>query len=97
MLWAALGVMYLDGCSHEAGFHRETSSGGLIGFSVQSDADILSSTGRRHALRMMQDKCPSGVRILKEGELPKVSSAADRAWGAQLGTDRIWGIEFRCK
>jgi len=97
MFWAAFGVMCFDGCSHEADFHRETSSGGVIAFSVQSEADIFSSTGRRDALRMMQDKCPSGVRILKEGELPKVSSAADRAWGAQLGTGRIWGIEFICK
>lgn len=68
-----------------------------MAFSVQSEADIFSSTGRHHAIRMMQEKCPSGVRILKEGELPKVSRSADRAWGAQLGTDRMWGIEFTCK
>ena len=68
-----------------------------MAFSIQLEADIFSSAGRWEALRMMQEKCSSGVRVLKEGELPKVSRAADRAWGAQLGTDRLWGIEFKCK
>ena len=89
--------MSLWACSGEAAFHRETPSGGLVAFSVQSEADIFSSAGRRDALHMMHEKCPSGIRIMKEGELPKVSKAADRAWGAQLGTDRLWGIEFICK
>lgn len=66
-------------------------------FPFQSEADILSSAGRRDALRIMQEKCPAGSYIVKEGELPKVSRAADRAWGAQIGTDRIWGIQFACK
>lgn len=97
MFWAAVSVMALYGCSHEASLERDTSSGGVVTFSVQSEADIYSSAGRRDALRIMQDKCPSGARILKEGELPKVSKAADRAWGPQLGADRIWGIQFTCK
>ena len=66
-------------------------------FPFQSEADILSSAGRRDALRLMEEKCPSGAGIIKEGELPKVSKVADRAWGAQIGTDRVWGIQFQCK
>jgi hypothetical protein len=68
-----------------------------VTFSIQSDDDIFSSTGRHDAQRIMQDKCPSGIHIVKEGEVPKVSKAADRAWGPQIGADRIWGIQFRCK
>jgi hypothetical protein len=97
IVMAALSVMSLSACSHQAALQRETSSGGLATFSIQSEADIFSSAGRRDALRIMQEKCPSGVRILKEGELPKVSKAADRAWGAQLGPDRVWGVQFICK
>ena len=90
-------VITLGGCGHEASLQRETSTGGLVTFPVQSEADILSSAGRRDALRMMQGHCPLGAQIVKEGELPKVSRAADRAWGPQIGTDRIWGIQFTCK
>lgn len=66
-------------------------------FPFQSEADILSSAGQREALRIIKDKCPAGSHIVKEGELPKVSKAADRAWGPQIGTDRVWGIQFTCK
>jgi len=84
------------GCGHEAELTRETETGGVVTFSIQSEADALSSAGRRDALRLIADKCPNGWRIVKEGEIPKVSKAADRNWRGQMGTDRIWGIQFTC-
>lgn len=93
----ALCMIGIANCGQEASLQRETATGGLVTFPVQSESDILSSAGRREALRLMQEKCPSGLHIVKEGELPKVSRAADRAWGPQIGTDRIWGIQFTCK
>lgn len=87
----------LTNCGHEATLTRETATGGVVTWSVQSDGDILSSAGRRDAFRLIKDKCPNGSRIIKEGELPKVSQTADRLWRGQMGTDRIWGIQFTCE
>jgi len=87
----------LMGCAGEASLIKETATGGLVTFPIQSEADILSSAGRQDALRVMQSKCPLGYQVLKDGELPKVSKAADRAWGQQIGMERIWGIQFTCK
>lgn len=84
------------GCGQEASLTRETPTGGLVTWSVQSDGDILSSAGRRDALRLIKEKCPQGHHILREGEVPKVSQTADRHWRGQMGTDRIWGIQFAC-
>lgn len=84
------------GCAHEATFTRETEQGGLLSYPFQSDAEILSSSGRRDAMQRMAEKCPKGSRIVREGEIPKVSRAADRAWRGQMGTERLWGIEFVC-
>jgi hypothetical protein len=85
------------GCGHEASLTRETPTGGLVTWSVQSDGDILSSAGRRDALRLIKEKCPEGSRVVREGEVPKVSQTADRHWRGQMGTDRIWGIQFTCE
>ena len=85
------------GCGHEAALTRETATGGVVTWSVQSEGDIFSSAGRRDALRLIKDKCPNGSRITKEGELPKVSQTADRLWRGQMGSDRIWGIQFTCE
>jgi hypothetical protein len=87
----------LTECGHEATLTRETATGGVATWSVQSDADVLASAGRRDALRLIKDKCPNGSRIIKEGEIPKVSATADRLWRGQMGYDRIWGIQFTCE
>lgn len=87
----------LSGCGHDARVIRDTPTGGVISYPVETEADILSSEGRRDALRLIRDKCPQGSRIVKDGELPKVSQSADRLWRGQMGTDRVWGIQFVCE
>ena len=89
--------LLLEHCGHNASLVHETPAGAIATFPVQSDADVLSSVGRRDALKLMGEKCPGGWRIVKEGELAKVSQRADKLWRGQIGTDRIWGIQFRCE
>ena len=96
-LLVVMTILPLTHCGHEASLTRETATGGVVTWSVQSDGDVLSSAGRRDALRLMKDKCPNGSRIVKEGEIPKVSATADRLWRGQMGSDRIWGIQFTCE
>ncbi len=93
----AIVIISLAACGHDASLQRETDAGGLVTFSIQTESDVFSSSGRHDAQRIMQEKCPTGIRIVKEGEVPKISKAADRAWGPQMGTDRLWGIQFTCK
>lgn len=96
-LTALIVAVTADGCGHEASLTRETTTGGLVTWSVQTDGDILSSNGRRDALRLIKEKCGQSSRIVKEGEIPKVSQTADRLWRGQMGSDRIWGIQFTCE
>ncbi len=85
------------GCVHEATLVREGAHDGLVSYSFQSEAEILASSGRRDAIQLMAEKCPKGSHIVREGEIPKVSKAADRAWRGQMGIDRLWGIQFICE
>ncbi len=85
------------GCQSEAKLVRDDTNGGLVSYPFQTEAEVLSSTGRRDALRLISEKCPGGSRILREGEIPKVSKAADRAWRGQMGMDRLWGVQFSCE
>ncbi len=90
-------VVAATGCTHEATLVKEGVQDGLVSYAFQSDAEILSSSGRRDAIQVMAEKCPKGAHIVREGEIPKVSKAADRAWRGQMGTDRLWGIQFTCQ
>lgn len=85
------------GCEQGANLVRDAGKGGLVSYPYQTDADVLASPGRRDAFELIAEKCPKGSRIVREGEIPKVSKAADRAWRGQMGTDHLWGVQFVCE
>lgn len=85
------------GCANEATLVRETPEGGLVSYAYQTDGQVLASSGRRDAFRLMAERCPHGSRIIREGEIPRVSKAADRVWRGQMGMDRLWGVQFECQ
>src|SRR5689334_3341308 len=87
MLVLGLAGFVFGGCGHNASLIHETDNGAVATFPVQSEGDILTSPGRRDALRLIGEKCPHGWRLIKEGELAKVSQKADRLWRGQIGSD----------
>ena len=76
---------------------RDTPTGGLVTYPFQNEVDVLTSSERRDAMELINRKCPAGFKVQREGEIPKVSRAADRAWRGQMGGDRVWGIQFTCQ
>ena len=76
---------------------RDTPTGGLVTYPFQNEVDVLTSSERRDAMELINRKCPAGSKVQKEGEIPKVSRAADRAWRGQMGGERLWGIQFTCE
>jgi hypothetical protein len=91
------GLVMAAGCGREANLVRDEPGSGLVSYGYDTDAQILSSPRRRDALDLIAEKCPKGSRIVREGELAKVSKEADRAWRGQLGMEHIWGIRFVCE
>ena len=85
------------GCANEATLVRDTPEGGLVSYTYQTEGQVLASSGRREAFRLIGERCPNGSRIIREGEIPRVSKAADRAWRGQVGMDRLWGVQFKCQ
>ena len=72
-------------------------TGGLVTHPFQHEVDIPTSTERRDAMELINRKCPDGSRVQKEGEMPKVSRAADRAWRGQMGGERLWEFSSHAK
>ena len=85
------------GCSADTTVLRDTPTGGTVGYYFDTESSILTTPGRQAVLRLINDKCPQGSRIVKEGEVSKVSKKADRIWRGQISSDRLWAIEFVCK
>lgn len=93
----------LGSCASNVELVNETASGGTVLYPYLEEQDVLSSQERRDALRLLSEKCPDGYRISREGEVPRVDQAVDRAWMGQLSRDgqvsreRRWAILFTCK
>ncbi len=93
----------LASCAPNAQLVNETATGGTALYSYVEEQDVLTSPGRQDALRLLGEKCPAGYRISREGEIPRVDQAVDRAWMGQLSRDgqvsreKRWAIQFACK
>lgn len=102
---AALAVflIIIAGCGPNARMLNETPTGGTVIYAYIEDRDVLTSPGRRDALRLLDEKCPAGYRISREGEIAQVDRAVDRAWMGQVSRDgqtnqeKRWAIRFVCK
>jgi hypothetical protein len=97
ILWL---VSLLVGCAGSGRGARLTSAnpqGGIVVYSFQDDGDLLTTAERKAAIGLISERCPAGYQLSREGEVSKVSHGADKAWSGQIGSDRKWAIEFRCK
>ena len=95
--------LLLTSCVSNAQIVNETATGGTALYTYVEEQDVLTSPGRQDALHLLGEKCPTGYRISREGEVPRVDQAVDRAWMGQLSRDgqvsreRRWAIQFSCK
>jgi hypothetical protein len=93
----------LAGCAPNAQLIDETATRGTVLYSYVEEQDVLTSPGRQDALRLLEGKCSTGYRISREGEVPRVDQAVDRAWRGQISRDgqvsreKRWAIQFMCK
>jgi hypothetical protein len=93
----------LASCAPSAQLVNETATGGTVLYSYIEEQDVLTSPERQDALLILEEKCPAGYRISRQGEVPNVDQAVDRAWMGQLSRDgqvsreKRWAIQFACK
>ena len=93
----------LASCTPNAQIVNETATGGTVLYSYIEEQDVLTSPERKDALRLLGEKCPTGYRISREGEVSRIDQAVDRAWMGQVSRDgqvsreKRWAIQYACK
>jgi hypothetical protein len=93
----------LASCASNVQIVNEMATGGTVLYPYIEEQDVLTSSERRDALRLLEEKCPAGYRISREGEVPRIDQAVDRAWMGQVSRDgqvsreKLWAILFACK
>lgn len=90
-------------CASSARIVNETATGGTVLYLYTEEQEVLASAGRRDALRLLDEKCPTGYTISREGRISLIDNAVDKAWMGQVSRDgqpsreKRWAIEFACK
>lgn len=100
--WGTIFIVFLallgSGCSDAVTLTRETETGGIVTYLFKEErGGPMGSRHRREALKVMEQKCPSGYTVLKDGEVPSYGSMSSVEGQEGEVTGRRWGIQFRCK
>ena len=92
-------LLLVTACSDAVKLIRETDTGGIVTYSYNIErGGHMGSPFRKQAFDLIQQKCPTGSRIVRESEVQGYSSAG----GYQEGSEgevrgQRWGIQFECK
>ncbi len=90
-------VLLCGGCAEGAKLMQETDTGGVVVYPYQAGRGPLLSSFRADALQLMEKHCGGPYRIVREGEAKARHRIVDSVAGAEVHTERRWGLEFRCK
>lgn len=100
--WSSTSVlamlMVVSGCGDGAIMVKDFDNGGVVVYPYRADQGNLLAASRKDAVRLMQQKCPGGYTIAREGETKgRLRQASPIAGSSDVVEERRWGIQFQCK
>jgi hypothetical protein len=91
-------LILVSGCSDAVQLTQETEQGGVVTYLFKEDrGGPMGSPHRKAALKLIDDKCPSGYTVVRDGEMRGYGSMSSVEGQEGELTGRRWGIQFRCK
>ena len=96
LIWM-FALTLLSGCSDAVQMTHETENGGVVTYLFKEDrGGPMGSPHRKAALRTIEEKCPAGYTVLRDGEVKGGTVSTVEGQEGKI-TGRRWGIQFRCK
>jgi len=91
-------LLLCSACMEGARFLQLNEQGGVVTYPLKKDRQsIYSSPFRADALKMIEEQCKTGYRIIQEGETQGETRNSGLDADELLTTRRFWGLQFRCK
>lgn len=94
-----IGVLGVTvGCSQAVLLSQETERGGVVTYLFKEDrGGPMGSPYRKEALKIIEQKCPAGYIVLRDGEVQGYSGMSSVGGAEGEVSGRRWGIQFQCK
>ncbi len=97
-LVAVMLAACVAGCSDAVQLIRETDGSGVATYLFKEErGGPMGSPHRRGAVQLLQQKCPLGYTVIKEGEVAGYGSMSSVEGQEGEPRGRRWGIQFHCK
>ena len=91
-------LVLVSGCSDAVQMTHETERGGVVTYIFKEDrGGPMGSPHRKAALKLIDEKCPSGYTVVRDGVMRGYGSMSSVEGQEGEVTGRRWGIQFRCK
>ena len=91
-------LILVSGRSDAVQMTHETERGGVVTYIFKEDrGGPMGSPHRKAALNLIDEKCPSGYTVVRDGEMRGYGSMSSVEGQEGEVTGRRWGIQFRCK
>ena len=91
-------LLMATGCAEGAKLAQVTETGGVATYPLKKDRESVYSSFRGDALKLIEQQCGGRYTIVREGETQGhgYSSGREGADG-EGGSQRFWGLQFKCK
>lgn len=95
---ALLGLALLcAGCGEGAKLVQSDEQGGVVTYPYREGVGHMATKFRGEAIELIEEQCPRGYRIVREGEAKGRGRVIQNAAGSEVVTERRWGMQFSCK
>jgi hypothetical protein len=100
--WSSVGatMVFLSlwaGCGEGAKLVSDTGTGGVVTYPYRGEDGSLVSPLRSDAFKLIEQRCPSGHTIVREGEAKGRTRIVENAAGPEAITEKRWAVQFHCK
>ena len=98
LLWPLL--VFGAGCGGDGvRLAQNLDNGGVVVYPFKTEQGHMLSSFRKEAVRLIEQRCPRGYTIVREGETKGRSRLAGpiQAGGGEMVQEPRWGIQFECK
>jgi hypothetical protein len=86
-----------QGCGEGAKLLQQSEHGGVVVYPFRPETGSMTSSFRRDAIRLIEERCGRRYTILREGEAKGRSRVHNVQDSQEVIQERRWGIQFECQ
>jgi len=90
-------LLLCAGCGEGAKLVRSDDRGGIVTYPYREEVGHMVTKFRGEAIALIEQQCPRGYQIVREGEARGRGRIVQSAAGAEVVAEHRWAMQFSCQ